>query len=758
MRKLAWFAFSFAFGVFLCQYLVPVRLMPLLAGAAAVMGLLLYALIKSDWRRAAVIAGVGLAFGFAWCFGFDILVFSGARELDGIETGARAVALDFPVETDYGAYVDVKLSDTSARGLKARAYFYDDSADHLRPGDEISFMALFSTADRVGENSITSYTSRGIFLFARSAKELQVLASPGMGIGNFHAYLAKAIRDRIRVTFPLGTEDFMLALLTGDRTRLNEDVEATTAMERAGVTHIVAISGMHVSILAGFLLTVLGHSAIAVALAIPILLIFMAVSGFSASVVRAVVMQMMVLISPLVYKESDSLTSLALAMLILLLMNPFAAAGVGFQLSFAATLGIILFTPRFQKRLTRNLPKGKGFKKAVLLWMAGTLSATMGALLLTLPISAVYFGCVSLVSPLVNLLILWAVTPAFLLGALAVGLAFIWLPLGRVVAFYPAVLVKYILFVVKLASRPFFSAVYLDGTAVKLWFAAVYVTLLIFAVFRISPRRLICPASAAAMALCAIFVVKDVSATARPGFTLTALDVGQGQSLVITTGRYTAIVDCGTSSGVDAGETVERYVRSMGRGSVELLVLTHYHADHANGVERLLAALDVEAVAVPEPRFSESELDEEILDAAKRAGCEILYVDEDTAVDLGGAVINLYPPLGSESENERGLMATVTDGDFDALITGDAPAEQERQLLGKYELSDIELLVVGHHGSATSTSERLLDEIKPETAIISVGENSYGHPSPDTLERLDERGIAVFRTDENGNISIRSVS
>ncbi len=191
---------------------------------------------------------------------------------------------------------------------------------------------------------------------------------------------------------------------------------------------------------------------------------------------------------------------------------------------------------------------------------------------------------------------------------------------------------------------------------------------------------------------------------------------------------------------------------------MDVLVLTHYHADHANGVERLLSALDVGALAVPEPRFEESELDEEILAAAEDAGCEILFVDEDTTVSLGETEIKLFPPLGTESENERGIMALISCGGFEALVTGDAPDTQERMLVGKYELPDIECLVAGHHGSATSTSDRLLDAATPETAVISVGENSYGHPAQTVLKRLQSRGIRVFRTDENGNVEIRSVS
>ena len=759
MRKLAWFAFSFAFGTFLCQYFLPLRLMPLAALVGAALGLLLYALIRRDFRRAAVLAGVGLAVGILWSYGYETVFFAGARAMDGTEGAVEAVVLDFPVQTDYGYTVDVKVTGQGRSGLKTRAYFYNDEPAGLRPGDKIGFRAKFGTADKVRDREITSFTSRGYFLFARSAKELTVTASPGMGLTNFHVYLARAIRDRIDKTFPLGTADFMRALLTGDRSKLQEDVGTTAAMERAGVTHIVAVSGMHVSILAGFLFTVLGHSALAVLLVIPTLLVFMAVSGFAASVVRAVVMQVMVLLSPLVYKESDSLTSLSLAMLLLLLQNPCAIAGVGFQLSFAATLGIILFTPRMQKFFSQRLPEKKSFRRGVLLWASGTVSATFGALLLTVPVSAWYFGCVSLIAPLTNLLILWAVSPAFIIGAAAVGLAFLWLPAGRVLGFYPAVLVKYILFVVKLAAKPFLAAVYLDGAALKLWFTLVYLAVLAFAVFKLRPRWSVWIASAAAVSLCAVIAVNALRAASLPGYTLAVLDVGQGQSIAVTSGRTTALIDCGSISGEDAGEIAERYVRSLGRGKVDALILTHYHADHAGGAERLLAVLDVKKLLAPVPRNEESALDEQVLAAAERAGCQIEYITESTVFQLGDASVTLYPPLGRETENERGLMVRVSQGDFDTLITGDAPAALERQLIESFDLPDIECLVVGHHGSATSTCDQLLDALTPETAVISVGENNtYGHPTQAVLERLEERGIDILRTDLNGTITVRAVS
>lgn len=756
MRKLCIFSFSFALAVFLSQFFLPLRFLPLAAVSALALGLAGYAAAKPDRRKAALIAAFGMAAGFVWNFGYDTLVFSRAQELDGVQAAVTATVSDFPVEQSYGSYVDIRVQTDGPFSLKARAYIYDDSADGLRPGDKIRFTALFSTADKVGENEITSYTSKGYLLFVRGVEGLEVLKSPGVTAANFHRYLARAIKEKIKAAFPLGAEGFMLALLTGDRSLLSGDDSATVALERTGLTHIVAVSGMHAAILAGFISTVLGKRRWTVIVTAPALLIFMAVSGFSASVVRAVVMQLFLLIAPLIMRESDSLTSLAAALLLLLLINPYAIAGVGLQLSFGATLGIILISPKINARLIKHAPKKKGFKRKIVLAVSGAVSTTMGALALTMPITAYYFQSVPLIAPLSNLLILWAVTPTFIIGAAAVGLAFIFLPAGRIVGFFPAILVKTILFTAKLLAKPDYACVYLTDPAMQWLFIAMYTVCAGLAIAKARLRAFIPVICAGTVALCGILVLRDLINRGQDGYELTVLDVGQGQSIAVTSAGYTAIIDCGSSSGQDAGRTAEYFLRGMGRGRVDVLILTHYHSDHANGVKRILSSLGVATLIVPEPRFTESDLDEEILAAAERCGTEVIFVTEETEVALGEASITLYPPMGADSENERGLMALVADDGFETLITGDAPGYLERQLTAKYELPDIECLIVGHHGSASSTTDRLLDAVTPETAIISVGDNSYGHPRSEVLERLGRRDITVLRTDEVGNITVSS--
>ena len=759
MRKLAVFAAGFTCAVFISQYLLPVRWLPI--GAAAVMLLaFLGFLLREDVRKRIFLCALGAAVGFMWTYGYDMLVFSPAESFDGAETSVTAVVSDFPQTTDYGSYFDGRLLLEDSVDIKFRGYVFSGEADGLRPGDKVTFSAEFSLADNIDGEPTSYFTSRGIALFASDVSDVKVVSSPGVSLRYLHCYVARAIKDTCDRVFPLGTSGFMRALLTGDRIVLNEDEALVNAMSRSGVTHIIAISGLHVSILAGFIMLLCGRRRIAVVIAAPVLFIFMGVSGFRPSVIRAVVMQLFLLTAPVFNRESDSLTSLSAALLMILAVNPCAAADVGLQLSFAATLGIILFSQKINVRISRLMRGNKSGKGTVrvIRFVSGSISTTLGALVLTTPLTVIYFKYISLVAPIVNLLILWAITPVFIFGVIAVAAGLIWLPAGTVVGWAAAVGVKFITFVIGIFSKPFFAAIYIDSPALIGWFAVSYIVIGLILCLTKLARAIIVPVSLSITALCAIIVLNVYLYNDISGYSLTVLDVGQGQSICISSGGYTALIDCGSSSGEDAGEIAERYIRGMGRDAVDIIVLTHFHEDHANGVTYLLSCLDVGAIIAPEPEEEDGELEDEILALASQRDVDIIYVDEDVTVSLGDTRVTLYAPLGSQSENERGIMAVITDLQFDTLITGDVDSSIERMLLRHTELPDIECLIVGHHGSKYSTSQELLDAAQPETAIISVGDNSYGHPTQETLERLEENGVEVFRTDLNGNITVNSRS
>ena len=163
--------------------------------------------------------------------------------------------------------------------------------------------------------------------------------------------------------------------------------------------------------------------------------------------------------------------------------------------------------------------------------------------------------------------------------------------------------------------------------------------------------------------------------------------------------------------------------------------------------------MPVNSLYVPPPEADE---DAALLDEAQALGVEIITVSgEVTEAVFGGLQLQLVPPLSAEGENEAGLMVLGTMDDFDFLLTGDADSETELRLMDRIPLPDLELLITGHHGSAASTSQKLLDLTAPDVAVISAGRNSYGLPADETLLRLAAAGADIFRTDENGNVHVR---
>ena len=233
---------------------------------------------------------------------------------------------------------------------------------------------------------------------------------------------------------------------------------------------------------------------------------------------------------------------------------------------------------------------------------------------------------------------------------------------------------------------------------------------------------------------------------------MTVLDVGQGQCVVLRCGDRVAVVDCG-STGEDAGDIAAGYLSTMGIKRVDLLVLTHCHNDHANGVATLLDRLEVSNVAVPQV-IEAPELQTALLAQAEERGIPTLMVWDDVTLVFGDAVLTLYGPLGSGDTNEEGLSLLCETADFSALITGDMDQVVEGRLVKYGNLPDIDVLLVGHHGSKYAASDLLLETVTPETAVVSCGYNTYGHPAPETLLRLDGAGCDIYRTDLQGNVTI----
>lgn len=759
MRKLMLCAAGYAAALVLANYLLPAGWLLPAAGGLIALAALALLLHRERLRRSLLIALLSAAVGFGWFWGYGALVFAPAEALAGGERTLSARVIEYPnVAGDYSSVV-VRTTDPALPRVKLIVYDYDARMGELRPGDTVELpLKLKSAGERYGLET-DYYYAKNIALRGTLDGDYTVTGRVGWAWVYFPQTLARAVGAQVLESFPQDVAPLMKAVLTGDRTEYYEDDALCTAMSTAGFVHIVAVSGMHVGFLAAMLRLLTGRRRISAFIGIPVIVVFMAMAGFTPSVVRAGVMQIILLLAPLLRRENDAVTSLSAALLLLLVLNPAAVASVSLQLSFAAMLGLVLLTPRIYALLTQDA-KGSsrlpdGWRGRGLRLLCSALAASLGATVFSTPLAAIHFGSMPLYAVGTNLLCLWAMSAAFMAGYAVCLLGFLWAPLGIAAGWAVGWLPRYTIAVVKLIARLPMAAVFTRSGPGGWWLLGVYI---VFAVFIIRSRNgRFRPILPTCIAISSLIVIAFFTYRAPEAGTLeiAAIDVGQGQSIAAMTETGTVLIDCGGIGEGNAGDTAAEFLLQNGVERIDALLITHFHADHVNGVERLLARIDV-GMLVYAAGCEQTGYMDDILDTCAAAELDTLAIERDTELTLGSLELTLFAPAAVGGVNERCMMIYGDWGDYEFLVTGDAPASVERALIESHDLGDMELLVVGHHGSRYSTDEALLDDITPETALISVGAgNTYGHPTQEVLDRLDARGIEVRRTDESGTILIK---
>ena len=752
MRVLATVGFSFAAGLFLT--LLPWDGWQLYAAGALALASLLWALLGrgTPHLRRVLLVLLPLMISLLYFSAYRALVRQPVQALCGGEHDFSAAVCDWPEATERGAKVTIRLH--GLLGAKA-VYYGDDDLLSLRPGDALSGTAWWNDVAAIGDGDLRQFSSRGVYALLYDRDTLTVQPAPDMPLGYAPQYAAKALRDKLAQLWDdpsvLG---FLTAELTGDKSLLPES--DYVAMQETGLAHIFAVSGLHCA----FLVTLLSllipptHRRTLCAVASAVLVFYMLLTGLSPSVARACVMQLFLLSAPLFRRGSDPLTSLAAALTVILLVNPYAVGSVSLQLSFAATLGMVLLSGRLYKSFTGWYRGRNRAVRAALSFLAANLAATLGALVFTAPLTAYYFNILSLVAPLAGLLAVPAAGYAFMSAFVSALLGLVWTPLGHLAGYVPLLLVKYILWVAHLLLAVPYHAVYFTNVYLRVWLLYVYAAFLGCAVTPDGKRKYALASALTVLTLAACLWLN--SRWQQYGaFRAAVLDVGQGESVALCSGSEAALVDCGSSNSyVDAGSVAADALQSAGIRRLSAVIVTHYHADHTNGLTEVLTRLPVDTLYLPDIE-DEYGVRDRLVSLAAHQGADVVFVTEPTRIALGEAVLTVYPPLLTTGDlNEQGLTALATAGDFDLLITGDMAGQTEQLLAQTYPLPDVEVLVVSHHGSRYSSDESFLRAITPDNAVISVGDNRYGHPAEETLRRLQAVGATVWRTDQQGSIRI----
>ena len=752
MRVLATIGFSFSAGVFLAALLPWNGWQLYAAGGVLLLALAwLFAARKQKYFRRGLLILLPLAVSLAYFAGYDYLVRQPIEDRCGAASDFTATVCDWPQATERGARVTVELEGYH----RARAVLYGE-AELLaaRPGDTVTGTAQWQSAAHFDSDDVTHFNARGVYALLYGREDVRLSAGDGDALRWLPQRAGKAFREKVAAIWDdPRVSGFLTAELTGDKSAMDDG--DYLAMQETGLAHLFAVSGLHCAFLVTLLaLLISRRQRLLCAVTIPLLLFYMVMVGMSPSVVRACIMQIFLLIAPLFRRGSDPLTSLAAALLVILLCNPFAAASVSLQLSFSATLGLVLLSPRLYKLLT-GWYKGKCRPlRTALCFVAANLSATLSAVVFTAPLTAWYFRIFVLVAPLSSLLAVPAAGWSFMAAFVTVLLGFVWLPLASLLGWISWALVRYILWIANGMMSWRYHAVYFTNPYLIYWLLFLYAAFIGCAATPDGKRKYLLASALSVLTLTAAIWVnrQDYQYGVLTALTL---DVGQGESVILTSGGETALVDCGSSNSYkDPGGLAADTLHSMGVRELSAVVVTHYHADHTNGLYEVLRRIPVQTIYLPDIE-DEYGVRERLVSLAEEKGAQVTYVTKETADTLGDTVLTIYPPVQSGGDlNELGLTALASAGDFDLLITGDMSGSTEKKLVETYALPDIEVLVVSHHGSRYSSNIRFLKSVTPEAAVISVGDNNYGHPSEETLQRLLAVGADIWRTDQQGTIRI----
>lgn len=739
MRRLVYLTIGFAAACALGAYVPDSQVMNMVLTATALLDLCTAALCRKQPGMKRVGLGLlGAVLGLVWFTAYKAVYFDVPSVYEKEIKTISVQTFDYSYETDYGIAVD-GITNIGEKTYQIRLYL--EEKEPIPPGMVLTGQFRLRLTLPDGKAESLYHQGKGIFLLGYQADALERSeAEPDWR--HFPAILRGRIKLVLDRCFPPDAAVFARALLLGDSSGMR--YETDTHLKLSGIRHVIAVSGLHVSILFALLSTVtFKNRFLTVLLGMPALALFAAVAGFTPSVTRACLMCSLMLLAMLFDREYDGPTALSFAVFVILLANPLTIASVGFQLSVASVAGIFLFQPKLRRWMMSCFREGGRLKTFFASWATSSISVSLSAMVLTTPLCAVYFGTVSLVGVVTNLLTLWVISFIFY-GILAVCLLSLLWETGAVLAAkvisWP---VRYVLFLAKrLGSFPL-AAVYTCSPYIVCWLVFVYLLLAVFLISRNrKPGMFVC---CICLGLCAALLASWAEPLVSDS-RFTVLDVGQGQCLLLQYKGKNVMIDCGGDSDADAADTAAEYLLSQGIGKLDVLILTHMDRDHAGGAENLLKRIDTDLLILPPTAEAPVSFAEE----------NRIYAAEDLSLDMGGGKIKIYPPNFPGNSNEMSLCILFETEKCVILVTGDRSGFGERMLLHAGDIPDVDILVAGHHGSKHSTCEQLLAAVRPEIVCISVGaDNSYGHPARELLERLNLYGCTVRRTDVHGTILIR---
>lgn len=625
----------------------------------------------------------------------------------------------------------------------------------------------FSEATNPGEFDAAAYYGDQGYLF--SLQKAEILAQGGAydRIGNFLYQMQYKAAVFLREV--LGEKDGALAsaMVLGRKKEIDTEIKAL--YQDAGIAHLLAISGLHITFIGLTFFHLLRRVRMPLwpASAISFLTLFLygKMTGMGVSTRRAVIMFFFFLLANVLKRTSDAPTSLMAAACVILTKNPRYLLDAGFQLSFSAVAGTAAMVPLLQDTGIKASGREKGVWSKWKERIFCGLTTGVGVTLLMLPVLLLHFYKWNPWSFLANLLVipLMGVLLPWLLILVAAGWIF-----GQLSGAIP---------VFKLLALPaggiFFlyekicqAVLLLPGsslhTGVPAWWQVLLFILGLTALLAWGKKLPPLPRLLSALLLTMVFMIR------LPGpLQITMVDVGQGECLYVETpGHHVYLLDAGSSSKSMAGQyQIIPFLEYSGVRELEGIFITHWDEDHVNALADILDwakkdHVNIGRIFLPDTALRDDKLTE-LFELSKQYGVGVEMIHAGQSLQDGKMALECLHPYPGEyavERNETSLVLKLTYGNFSALFTGDLEEKGEEWLLENYgeEVLDCDLLDAGHHGSSNASSEEFLEAVSPRAVLISCGRNnSYGHPAPETLNRLKALEVPYYVTAQYGAVTVK---
>lgn len=674
-----------------------------------------------------------------------------ASRLDGATALVKGEVVSVSRSGEHFQTAIVRLDSVTAAGVtthpRTRLSLVLTTGESLTPGDGLSLETTLSFAPASADEPWLAryYRSSNLLLTARNGENLEL--EPGS------MPLMARMEDWREALCARTQNPLARAVLFGDREGMDEHEQ--TLFQKTGMTHILTFSGTHFAAIAAMVTMLLSwvglHRRQTAAVLLAITFGIMALMGFVPSVSRAGIMLLISYAGVLLFRQADGLTSLFAAGFVLCALRPYLIESTGFLLTFLSTLGILLLAGPLSSLFAGLLPWRGRLWRGICSMTAVTVAATLA----TAPVLLLSFGELSTLALPANLLTYFPI-----MALMLCSMASLLLPLPPLLwAVEGLEQLSYALLEWLCSFRG--GILYADSAALLVAYAGIAGLVGVCFAHRRDKGQ-----DHRFALLCALVLTVGAIAAApaqSDALVVTMIDVGQGMSVLVQDGGVNVLVDCGSESVQDAPERIVRALQSRGVYSLDTLVLTHLHEDHISALESVADSFPVGEIIVGMESTWMVEEAVRVFGVAVQKDIPLRTVkpDQNQVRQLGESSMTvfcagvLFPP---QEENNRSLLVRIDRGQSSLLLTGDLEREGELALLEDPDkaplLAGVDVLQVAHHGANTSSTPDFLLRSMPAIALISVGENSYGHPEEEVLQRLESLDAHIFSTKENATVEL----